>query len=136
MFQRLEGEATTEGLWLTSAVNDGACDRFRVVAAVVDDLSNLYIGGWFSVVGDVLANNIARAYPLPLPTLSVRRSGPEVMVSWPASDAAGFALEQAGTLAAPASWVTNAASVTDDGTNNSVSLPAANPAQFFRLRRP
>jgi hypothetical protein len=58
------------------------------------------------------------------------------MVSWPSADTAGFALEQAGTLAAPANWSTNAASVTDDGTNKTVSLPATNGPQFLRLRRP
>jgi hypothetical protein len=45
-------------------------------------------------------------------------------------------LEQAGTLAPPPSWVTNVASITDDGTNKSVTLPATNSAQFFRLHRP
>jgi len=51
-------------------------------------------------------------------------------------DTASLALEQAGTLAAPASWVTNTASVTDDGTNKLVSIPATDSAQFFRVRRP
>lgn len=45
-------------------------------------------------------------------------------------------LKQAGTLAAVASWVTNSASITDDGANKSVAIPATNTAQFFRLRRP
>src|SRR5438034_1303850 len=35
VFQRLEGEATREGLWLTSTVTNGVNDRFRVVAAEV-----------------------------------------------------------------------------------------------------
>jgi len=35
VFQRLEGEATREGLWLTSTVTNGVNDRFRVVAAQV-----------------------------------------------------------------------------------------------------
>ena len=35
VFQRLEGEATREGLWLTSTVTNGVNDRFRVVAAAV-----------------------------------------------------------------------------------------------------
>jgi hypothetical protein len=38
--------------------------------------------------------------------------------------------------AAPPSWVTNSATVTDNGTNKSVTLPATNSPQFFRLRRP
>src|SRR6266566_5302146 len=35
VFQRLEGEATRKGLWLTSTVTNAANDRFRVVAAAV-----------------------------------------------------------------------------------------------------
>src|SRR5437899_1672950 len=34
-FQRLEGEATPEGLWLSSTVTNGVNDRFRIVAAAV-----------------------------------------------------------------------------------------------------
>jgi len=35
VFQRLEGEATSEGLWLTSTVTHGVKDRFRVTASAV-----------------------------------------------------------------------------------------------------
>src|SRR6266581_1117337 len=35
VFQRLEGDATREGLWLTSTVTNAVNDRFRVVAAAV-----------------------------------------------------------------------------------------------------
>jgi hypothetical protein len=34
-FQRLAGEVTGEGLWLTSTVDGAAADRFRVVADYV-----------------------------------------------------------------------------------------------------
>jgi len=154
-------------------------------AAVVDGSGNLYIGGGFTIVGDVFANNItkwngsswtalgsgmgginpsvyalavsgsdlyaggdfttaggkvssyiARAYLLSLPAFSVLHSGANLMVSWPSADTAGFALEQAGKLSAPPSWVPNTASITDDGTNKLVTVPATNSAQFFRLRRP
>ena len=98
--------------------------------------SDLYAGGFFTTAGGKVSAYIARAYLLTLPTLSVLRSGTNVMVSWSSVDTASFALQQAGTLAAPASWVTNAASVTDDGTNKSVTLPPTNSSQFFRLRRP
>ncbi len=40
VFQRLEGEATTEGLWLTSTVTNGVNDHFRVVAADVRRLTS------------------------------------------------------------------------------------------------
>src|SRR5437870_3311966 len=33
VFQRLEGEATREGLWLSSSVSNAVNERFRVVAA-------------------------------------------------------------------------------------------------------
>ena len=99
--------------------------------------SDLYAGGDFTTAGGkVPAYCIARAYLLPLPTLSVLRSGSQAMVSWPSADTAGFGLEHADSPTAPASWVSNTASVTDDGTNKSVTLPATNRAQFFRLRRP
>src|SRR6266581_8126467 len=35
VFQRLEGEATREGLWVVSTVTNGVNDRFRVVATAV-----------------------------------------------------------------------------------------------------
>jgi len=101
--------------------------------------SDLYAGGDFTTAGGKVSPYIARAYLLTLPTLSIRRSSfPQggIMVSWPSADTASFTLEQAGTLAPPPSWVTNVASITDDGTNKSVTLPATNRAQFFRLRRP
>ena len=59
-----------------------------------------------------------------------------MILSWATVDTAGFTLEQSGLLAAPAGWVTNSATVTDDGVNKSVPLPATNSSQFFRLRRP
>jgi len=109
------------------------------VSALVVSGSDLYAGGRFTTAGGKVSAFIARAYLPTLPTLSVLRSGiPQggIMVSWPSADTASFMLEQAGTLAPPPSWVTNAASMTDDGTNKSVTLPATNSSQFFRLRRP
>ena len=35
VFQQLEGEATRDGLWLTSTLTDGVSDRFRIVAVAV-----------------------------------------------------------------------------------------------------
>src|SRR5216683_8346501 len=45
VFQRLEGEATREGLWLTSTVTNAVNDRFRIVAAAVGrEVGN--VGAW------------------------------------------------------------------------------------------
>jgi hypothetical protein len=41
VFQRLEGEATPEGLWLTSTVGNTPNDRFRIVTAAVGRQSSL-----------------------------------------------------------------------------------------------
>jgi len=99
--------------------------------------SDLYVGGNFTSAGGRAAAFVARAYLLPpLPTLSVLRSGADATVSWPSAYSNDFALEQANALAAPASWVSNSASVSDDGTNKWVTVPATKGAQFFRLRRP
>jgi hypothetical protein len=90
-------------------------------------------------VGGKVSQYIARADVPTLPTLSSRRSiipQSGIIVSWPSADTASFALEQAATLAPPPSWVTDGASITDDGTKKSVTLPTTNRAQFFRLRRP
>jgi hypothetical protein len=126
VFQRLEGDATRA---LGSGFN-------RTVSALAVSGSDLYAGGAFTTAGGKVSAYIARAYLPVLPTLSVLRSSENVTVSWPAVDTAGFALEQAGPLAAPAGWVTNSATVTDDGTNKSVTIPATSSSQFFRIRRP
>jgi hypothetical protein len=98
--------------------------------------SDLYVGGQFTTAGGKVSPYIARAYLLSLPALSVSRFGASIVVGWPSADTAGFGLEQAGAFAVQGGWTPVAASVSDDGTNNSVTLPATNAAQFFRLRRP
>jgi len=115
---------------------DGTFGSTTFVSSLVMSGSDLYASGQFSTAGDKVSAYIARAYLPTLPALSVLRSSSDVIVSWPSADEAGFALEQAGALAAPTSWVTNTASVTDHGANKSVTLPATNSPQFFRLRRP
>src|SRR5258708_39792115 len=104
------------------------------VLALAASGSDLYAGEQFTTAGGKFSAYIARAYLPALPALSMLRSDTDVVVSWPSADTARFALEQAGTLAAPATWVSNTASVGDDGTNKSVTLPPTNSAQFFRLR--
>jgi hypothetical protein len=86
------------------------------------------------VAGGKASPYLARAYLPVLPALSLLRSGTNVIVSWPSPDTTGFVLEQAGALTPPVSWFTNAASITDDGTNKTVTVPATNTWQFFRLR--
>jgi hypothetical protein len=79
---------------------------------------------------------IAKLAGLGLPVLSVARLGAQVKVSWPSTNASGFSLEQAGALTTQINWVDNTASVADDGTTRSVTVPATNAAQYFRLQEP
>jgi len=98
--------------------------------------TDLYAGGIFTTAGGKVSPYLARAYLPALPALSVLRLGTDIGISWRSADTAGFALEQAGTIAAPSSWVITTASVSDNGINKSVTLSATNSPQFFRLRRP
>jgi hypothetical protein len=119
-----------------SALGSGMTGERPEVLALAVSGSYLYAGGWFTIAGGKVSAYVARAYLPTLPTLSVLRAGDNVKVSWPSLDTSGFILEQAGGVAAPTSWITNPTSVTDDGTNKSVTLPAMNSLQVFRLRRP
>jgi hypothetical protein len=116
-----------------SALGSGMNNTVHALAVSGNDL---YVGGEFTTAGNQASAFIARAHLPALPALSVLRSGAQVTISWPSADTAGFFLEQADTLAAPINWVSNTANATDDGTNTSVTIPATNAFQFFRLHRP
>ena len=73
-----------------SALGSGMNNNVLALAASGSDL---YAGGDFTTAGGKLSTYLARAYLLTLPTLSVRRSGTEVMISWP-SPSTGFTLQQ------------------------------------------
>jgi hypothetical protein len=98
--------------------------------------NDLYVGGAFTNAGGKSCSRIARAYLGTVPLLSLARSNSNAVISWPAADTDGFTLEQAAALGAGAIWVSNTASIVDDGTNRSVTVPATQAAQFFRFRRP
>jgi hypothetical protein len=67
-----------------------------------------------------------------LPTLSIERASPDVIIRWPA-EAQGLQLEAVDQLAVSASWrsVTNLPMVVN--SMYEVRLPATNAAMFFRL---
>jgi hypothetical protein len=98
--------------------------------------NDLYAGGYFTTAGGKVSAYLARAYLKPLPGLLFFRSGPDLTLSWPSANTADFTLEQSTTLSPPTTWLPNTSPISDDGTNKSITAPATNPAQFFRLRRP
>ena len=128
--------ATNIAKWDGSSWSALGSGMNQSVSALAVSGSDLYAGGDFTTAGGEASAYTARAYLPALPTLSVIRSSENVTVSWPAVDTAGFALEQASPLAAPAGWVPTSATITDAGANKSVSIRATNSSQFFRLRRP
>jgi hypothetical protein len=116
-----------------SALGSGMDSRVYALAASGSDL---YAGGLFTTAGGKVSAYAARAnIGVFLPRLSILRFGTNITVVWP-SDSVGFRLEQKSVLANPSSWTTNAANVTDDATNKSVTLSATNGQQFFRLTKP
>jgi len=89
-------------------------------------------GGAFEAEIAVHAGNIGPNGPLG-PQLTVTRSGNSVIVSWP-SPSTGWTLQQCSDLAA-GSWSASGYTISDDGTNRSVTIspPAGN--LFFRLAK-
>lgn len=97
--------------------------------------SDLYAGGYFTTAGGKVSAYVARA-SLPLPMLSVKRAGSNVIVSWPVANSSGFTLEEAPAISSSVNWFPNTNSISSDATNNSVTIPAAGLSMFFRLRGP
>jgi hypothetical protein len=69
----------------------------------------------------------------PRSILSIIRSGPNIILLWPSTGTSDLVLQQSSGLIAPESWTPSTATVNDDGTNKSVTLPSSGGAQFFRL---
>jgi hypothetical protein len=68
------------------------------------------------------------------PTLIAKYSGNSLKISWP-SPSTGFVLQQNSDLTA-GSWTTNGFSISDDGTNKSITITSPTGNLFFRLSHP
>jgi alpha-tubulin suppressor-like RCC1 family protein len=66
-------------------------------------------------------------------SLSVVGAGNNITISWPSAGTSGFSLEEASSVATPTAWILSAATVSDDGTNKTATVPATGSAQFYRL---
>jgi hypothetical protein len=71
-------------------------------------------------------------------SLRIRRDGPNVVISWPASAPCDYVLEKTAELAAtpPSSWEEVMEPVVVMGSENTVTVPIDDDKQFFRLRFP
>ena len=81
------------------------------------------------------AENYALAFDFTPLNLTIARSDTKAVVSWPASPA-GYLLQSTPSLTAPISWQTLATNSVLSNGMSTVTLPGAEPMQFFRLFRP
>ena len=70
---------------------------------------------------------------VPRPTLTVRRAGSKVVLSWP-SPSTGFLLLQSPGMNPP-NWTTNNTTPSDNGTTRSVTNNSPTGVQFYRLKQ-
>ena len=85
-------------------------------------------GGFWSIVAAVQTPGA--------PLLKVKRAGGNVEISWSASGAGGFALEETGSLAGTVNWSTVSTSPVTVNDERVVTVPAGPGHRFFRLRKP
>jgi hypothetical protein len=67
------------------------------------------------------------------PSLSVAKSGSNIVVSWPAS-AAGYGLQASDALV-PSAWTAVTNTPVPSGSDLTVTLPAGSASQYFRLKK-
>ncbi len=75
---------------------------------------------------EIQAHYAAALSQQPHPTLSIGRSGNEIVISW---NGTGFTLQETTNLMNSASWVD-----VPDATNSPVTVPIGNSLSFYRLR--
>jgi hypothetical protein len=90
-------------------------------------------GGNFSLTGGFWSL-ISVVQTIGSPTLNIIHSGNSVTISWP-SASTGFVLQQNSDLKT-ANWTTSGFSISDDGTNKSITITSPAGNLFFRLQHP
>jgi hypothetical protein len=89
-------------------------------------------GGNYSLTGGFWSL-ISVVQTLGSPTLTVTHSGNNVIVSWP-SPSTGFSLQQNSNLST-STWLASGFTISDDGTNKSITITGATGNLFFRLKQ-
>lgn len=96
------------------------------------DAANTISGGNYSVTGGFWSL-VSVIQSVGAPTLTITHVGNTVKVSWP-YPSSGWTLEQTADLKS-ASW-SNSGGVSNDGSNNSITLISPTGNLFFRLSHP
>jgi hypothetical protein len=92
-------------------------------------------GGNYTIEGGFLAGiGLVQTPGAPLLSMRLTNNNVSAVISWPVS-ATGFVLEETATLATPL-WTTNAVSITTNGAEKNVTIPANVGMKYFRLRKP
>jgi len=69
------------------------------------------------------------------PSLTVGRSGGNVLISWPTNGTTGYLLQSVGTLAPATTWTNVTATPVISGANYQVTQPATAGQQYFKLTK-
>jgi hypothetical protein len=67
------------------------------------------------------------------PSLAIQAAGTNVMISWPVSGA-GFILQQSASVSQSSGWSAVSQGVVVTGASNTVTVPAAATATYYRLK--
>lgn len=132
---------TPDGVWQEPEFPFGAEPGWVASAAraiTMDAAGNTLVAGrvrsgWPGTITSSLI--IQRLAATVLPPLAVRRSGTSLIVSWPAA-LSGVQLVSTDTLDPGAVWVTVPNTPVLVGNEQTVTVGADSPVQFFRLRQP
>lgn len=75
-----------------------------------------------------------RPAPAPAVSISIMRSGSNVILSWNKANGAGYSLMRSDATGAGAVWVLENQPVDNSGQNSTITIPAADAARFYQLR--
>ncbi len=132
----------------SNAVNGTAITNQQILGASAQTISNWTPGAALWLVWQ-MTNSAANGQGLAIddfsfsastgaeaspPVLSVQRVAGGVVLSWPLS-ATGFTLQQSTNLIVAGAWSAVSQAVVVSGGSNTVTVPVAGPALFFRLAR-
>jgi uncharacterized delta-60 repeat protein len=121
---------------LDSSFDPGTGANGSIVSVALQPDGNVLIAGDFTTVNGVVRPHVARLYgDSTLPSLGITRSNSFAVLSWPAAFG-NFQLQENTNVALPNGW---SAVVASRSTNNnfiSVTIPATNTRNFFRLSSP
>ena len=113
---------------LDTGFDPGLGSNGLVYSVVVQSDGKVLVGGTFTSVNGVAAWGVARLYGY-RPPLTIVRSGPDVIISWP-STWSGFSIQESSDLALP--WLEITTPSVNDGLRHAITLPATLEQKYFR----